>query len=110
MYTSKLPPRKPDALDTWNDLFQQRYQAYLSSDWNTYRQLNNQLKDIRRNGGWSESEIEEEFKVYDNLSTIPFNAPSGNPNICYDVMVGGETQNLTLSINQMSVYWRERSR
>lgn len=109
MYTPKLSPRKPDALDTWNDLFQQRYQAYIRSDWTIYRQLNGQLKDIRRNGGWSECEIEEEFKVYDTLQAITFEAPVGNPNIFYDLMENGTPSNFKLSIEQVSAYWRFRN-
>ena len=105
MHTSKLSPRKPDVLDTWNDLFQQRYQAYQQHDLKSYEHVNNQLKDIRRNGGWNESEIADEFKVYDTLFTIPYEAPVGNPCITYDLVMNGKVRKLNWDINQVSIYW-----
>lgn len=109
MFTSKLSHRKPDALDTWNDLFQQRYQAYVRSDWNAFKRVNDQLKDIRRNGGWSESEIGEEFQVYDSVLSIPKKRVVGNTNISYDLIENGLPQNHTLNIYQVSMYWGYRN-
>lgn len=105
IHTLKLSPRKPDVLDLWNELFQKRYQAYQCHDLKSYEQLNNQLKDIRRNGGWKESEIADEFKIYDTLLTIPYEAPVGNPFITYDLIRNGKADKLNLNINQVSIYW-----
>lgn len=108
MATSTLPSRKSDALDTWEKLCFERYEAYEQGDKALFQILNNQLKDIRRNCGWTEADISEEFDVYDSLFNQPHQTIAGNPNITYDLIENGQPRNLVWNINQVSIYWKYR--
>lgn len=108
MATIQLSPRKPDALDIWEKLCFERNEAYLNNDTVLFQSLNEQLKDIRRNTGWTDSDIKEEFAVYDILLNKPYSAIIGNPNISYDLVDSGRSRNLTLNITQVSIYWKYR--
>lgn len=103
-----LSPRKPDALDTWNALYYKRYEAYCNNDFGAFKSLNQELKEIRRKGGWNEAEIAEEFGVYDALLYKLYTPPPGNGRISYDINDMGQPQHLSLTILQISTYWRYR--
>ncbi len=108
MLPTTLSTRKPDALDIWEKLYFERYEAYQQGDMAQYKSLNNRLKDLRRNGGWSETEIQQEFAVYDLLLVTPYKVIPGNPSISYDLIEDGRPRNLVLNISQVSIYWKYR--
>jgi hypothetical protein len=108
MTTSNLIPRKSDILDIWEKLCFERHNAYQQEDKELFNTLNNQLKDMRRQGGWTEADISEEFEVYDTLFHRPCPAIAANPKISYDLLDSGQPRNLALNIDQVSVYWKYR--
>ncbi len=64
---------------------------------------------MRRQGGWTEDEIAEEFAVYDTLLSKPYTLLQTNPRISYDIDYIGKPQNLRLGIRQLSIYWRHKT-
>ncbi len=103
MANTNLSTRKPDVLDIWENLCNLRYRAYTQGDLQDFIKYNEQLKAIRKNNGWTDAEIQEEFAVYDVKLNEPFAFPSDNPKIKYDVLdEHGKPMGLSLSIAQVS--------
>lgn len=102
-------PRKLDSLDNWKTLCNERRLAYEENDLLKVQSLNSQLIDIRKAGGWSDSEINEEFQMYAQVLQRPFIPPVGNPNIKYDLRdERGNLRGLSLSLHQIGKYWMYR--
>ena len=104
-----LRTRKTDILDDWKALCFKRRLAYENNNIEMVSALNQQLMQQRKEGGWSEKEVKEEFAMYNQILHQPFSTPMNNRNIHYDVVKeDGRAQGLALSLHQISQYWKYR--
>src|ERR1043165_928237 len=104
-----ITPRKTDILDTWEQICRERRLAYEDGNQEKVEALNADLMSLRNEGGWTQTEIKEEFEMYDKVLHQPFNNPIGNANIKYDVNdESGKPRGLSLSLTQVSQYWKYR--
>ena len=109
MKNVSLSIRKVDSLDNWKELCTQRRLAYENNNHAIVQELNGQLIQKRKEGGWTDLEIEEEFEMYAQVLQHPFTPPVGNGNIKYDIRDdNGKPRGLSLSLHQVGSYWKFR--
>lgn len=105
MATITLSPRKTDILDIWEKQCFERYEAYIQGDIEKAKIINAQLKDIRRNSGWTEMDIQQEFEVYDSLLETPYSPAVGNRNISYELIADNKGRKLLVTLSKLGIYW-----
>lgn len=109
METKAPTPRKLDVLDELNELRYQRRLSYEGNNMSRTRELNLQIKALRLDTGWSETDADAELKDAVENFEKPFIAPVENPFIKYDLNdENGNPRGLSLTISQVNKYWNRR--